>query len=203
MIEFLHGKIVTLTPTYAVVECGGGVGYMTNISLSTYSALEGKGETLLYVHESIREDAYQLYGFATLGEREVFRLLLSVSGVGASTARVIVSALSPQELQSAIMSEDVRVLKSIKGLGQKTAERIIVELKDKIGKLGIEGAVNAASAVGAPASSATSAVKEEALQALEVLGYNKVQAAKVIDKLLKEDPELKVEGIVKVAFRLL
>lgn len=198
MIEFLHGRVACLAPTYAVIDCGG-VGYMASISLNTYSALEGCQEARLFIHEAIREDAYQLYGFATADEREVFRLLTSVSGVGAATARVIVSALSAAELQNAIVAEDARALKGVKGIGLKTAERIIVELKDKIGKLGLE-----AGAVGKPADkAATPAVKEEALQALEVLGYNKAQAAKAVDKILADNPDQKVEAVVKAAFHML
>lgn len=197
MIEFLHGRVSDLTPTYAVIECGG-VGYLASISLNTYSALEGQQEARLFIHEAIREDAYQLYGFATASEREVFRLLTSVSGVGAATARVIVSALSAAELQNAIVAEDARALKGVKGIGLKTAERIIVELKDKIGKLGLaDGA-----AAKTPAAAA-SPVKEEALQALEVLGYNKAQAAKAVDKILADNPDQKVEAVVKAAFRML
>ncbi len=198
MIEFLHGRVACLAPTYAVIDCGG-VGYMASISLNTYSALEGCQEARLFIHEAIREDAYQLYGFATADEREVFRLLTSVSGVGAATARVIVSALSAAELQNAILAEDARALKGVKGIGLKTAERIIVELKDKIGKLGLE-----AGAAGKPAGkAAASPVKEEALQALEVLGYNKAQAAKAVDKILADNPDQKVEAVVKTAFRML
>ena len=198
MIEFLHGRVADLAPTYAVIECGG-VGYMASISLNTYSALEGRQEARLVIHEAIREVAYQLYGFATADEREVFRLLTSVSGVGAATARVIVSALSAAELQNAIVAEDARALKGVKGIGLKTAERIIVELKDKIGKLGLESG-----AIGKPAGKAVaSPVKDEALQALEVLGYNKAQAAKAVDKILADNPDQKVEAVVKAAFRML
>lgn len=198
MIEFIRGALAELNPTYAVIECGG-VGYMANISLNTYSALEGKSEAKLYIHEAIREDAYQLYGFETTSEREVFRLLTSVSGVGASTARVMVSAMNAGELKSVIMSENVKALKGIKGIGLKTAERIVVELKDKIGKLDVDGAPSASQ----PAAAPTSTTKEESLQALEVLGYNKAQASKVVDKILSDNPELNVEGVVKAAFKML
>ncbi len=199
MIEFLSGNIAELTPTYAVIECNG-VGYIASISLNTFSALEGQQKAKIFIHEAIREDAYQLFGFATTSEREVFRLLTSVSGVGAATARVIVSAMSPAELQNAITSGDTRTLKGVKGIGLKTAERIIVELKDKISKLGIapDGATTAAQPL-----AAANGVKDEALQALEVLGYNKAQAAKAIDKILADNPDLKVEGVVRAAFRLL
>ncbi len=199
MIEFLSGNIAELTPTCAVIECNG-VGYIASISLNTFSALEGQQRAKLFIHEAIREDAYQLFGFATTAEREVFRLLTSVSGVGAATARVIVSAMSPAELQNAITSGDTITIKGVKGIGLKTAERIIVELKDKISKLGIapDGATTAAQPL-----AAANGVKDEALQALEVLGYNKTQAAKVIDKILADNPDLKVEGVVRAAFRLL
>ncbi len=199
MIEFLSGNIAELTPTYAVIECNG-VGYIASISLNTFSALEGQQKAKLFIHEAIREDAYQLFGFATTSEREVFRLLTSVSGVGAATARVIVSAMSPAELQNAITAGDTRTLKGVKGIGLKTAERIIVELKDKISKLGIapDGATTATLPL-----AAANGVKDEALQALEVLGYNKAQAAKAIDKILADNPDLKVEGVVRAAFRLL
>lgn len=199
MIEFLSGKLASLTPTYAVVDCGG-VGYMASISLNTYSALEGRESVRLFVHEVIREDAYQLYGFADEGEREVFRLLTSVSGVGAATARVIVSAMTAAELQGVILGGDSKALKGVKGIGLKTAERIIVELKDKIGKLGVEAA---AAAPKTGPSAAVSHIKEEAVQALEVLGYAKAQAAKAVDKILAEDPGQKVEAVVKAAFRML
>lgn len=199
MIEFLSGNIAELTPTYAVIECNG-VGYIASISLNTFSALEGQQKAKIFIHEAIREDAYQLFGFATTSEREVFRLLTSVSGVGAATARVIVSAMSPAELQNAITSGDTRTLKGVKGIGLKTAERIIVELKDKISKLGI--APDGATTTAQPLATANG-VKDEALQALEVLGYNKAQAAKAIDKILADNPDLKVEGVVRAAFRLL
>lgn len=203
MIEYVRGTLAELTATYAVVECGG-VGYMANISLCTYEALEGKSEAKLYIHEAIREDAYQLFGFASVGEREAFRLLTSVSGVGAQTARVMLSALTASELKSTIMSGNVATLKGIKGIGLKTAERIIVELKDKIAKLDAGAAAEGAMAEESAATGvASSAVKEESLQALEVLGYNKAQASKVIDKILSENPDLKVEGVVKAAFRML
>ena len=200
MIEFIKGKLDTLNATYAVVDCGG-VGYMANISLNTYSALEGKEEAKLYIHEVIREDAYQLFGFATTGEREVFRLLTSVSGVGAVTARLMVSAMTPAELKSVIMGENVNALKGIKGLGQKTSERIIVELKDKIGKLDIEGGATASTLPGLAA--AASPVKDDTLQALEAMGYNKAQASKVIDKILSENPDFKVQDVFKMALKML
>lgn len=199
MIEFLSGKLASLTPTYAVVDCGG-VGYMASISLNTFSALEGRESVKIFVHEVIREDAYQLYGFADEGEREAFRLLTSVSGVGAATARVIVSAMTAAELQGVIMGGDSKALKGVKGIGLKTAERIIVELKDKIGKLGAAPPATAAK-VGPPSTAAR--IKDEAVQALEVMGYAKAQAAKAVDKILADNPDQKVEAVVKAAFRML
>lgn len=197
MIEFVSGKVAELTATYAVIDCGG-VGYIANISLNTYEALEGKETARLYIHEAIREDAYVLYGFASLSEREVFRALTSVSGVGASSARLIVSAMTPAEIKNVILNEDVNTIKSVKGIGLKTAQRVIVELKDKIAKL------DTGSAVGTTSPKAVNNdVREEALQALEVLGYNRSAATKAVDQLMKENPDLKVEGIVKAAFRLL
>lgn len=198
MIEFIKGEIAELTPTYAVIDCGG-VGYLANISLNTYSALENKKAAKLFIHEAIREDAYLLYGFDSASEREVFRLLTSVSGVGASTARIMVSAMSAAELKNVIMSENVKALKGIKGIGLKTAERIVVELKDKMAK----AEIGEATGILPIAPSAQSAVKEDALQALEALGYNKGQASKAIDKILADNPDLKVEGVVKAAFKML
>lgn len=202
MIEFIRGEIEDLNPTYAVVLCGG-VGYMISISLNTYSALQSEKSCKLFIHEAIREDAYQLYGFLSVQEREVFRMLTTVSGVGANTARVMLSAMTASELQTSIGNEDVRSLKGIKGIGQKTAERIVVELKEKIGKLDVGSAANTAGKTGNAVNSAMQTVREEALQALEVLGYNKAQAAKAVDKLLADNPDQKVETIVKAAFRML
>lgn len=197
MIEFLSGDIAELTPTTAVIDCAG-VGYLANISLNTFSALQGQQKAKLFIHEAIREDAYQLFGFATTAEREVFRLLTSVSGVGASTARVIVSALSPAELQNVITSGDARSLKGIKGIGLKTAERIIVELKDKISKLGISPDGNTSAA-----STLDSGLRNDAILTLETLGYNHAQAAKAVDKVLSSNPDLSVGDAIKASLALL
>ncbi len=197
MIEFLSGDIAELTPTTAVINCAG-VGYLANISLNTFSALQGQQKAKLFIHEAIREDAYQLFGFATTAEREVFRLLTSVSGVGASTARVIVSALSPAELQNVITSGDTRSLKGIKGIGLKTAERIIVELKDKISKLGISPDGNTPAA-----STLDSGLRNDAILTLETLGYNHAQAAKAVDKVLSSNPDLSVGDVIKASLALL
>ncbi len=200
MIDYIKGKIAELTPTSVVIETSGGVGYLAGISLYTYTALDGQSDAKIYVHESIREDAYQLFGFATADEREAFRMLTLVNGVGPSSARLIVSALSASELQSVITSEDVATLKRIKGVGQKTAERIIVDLKDKIGKLSLSGEQGTG---GQTVSSSVNIVRDEALQALEVLGYAKAAATKVVDKLLREKPDMRIEEIVKSALKLL
>lgn len=168
-----------------------------SISLGTYTTIKDQQQTKLYVHEAIREDAYNLFGFATIEERDMFRLLITVSGVGANTARVILSAYQTAELVKAITTEDVNAIKSVKGIGLKTAQRIIVELKDKVDK------IEATDVQGALFVNTNSKVREDALSALEALGYPRSQATKVVDKLIKEMPEAKVEQIVKSAFKLL
>lgn len=197
MIEYVKGKLDECTATYAVVDCGG-VGYMLAISLGTYTAIKDMQDVKLFVHEAIREDAYNLFGFATREEREMFRLLITVSGVGANTGRVILSAYPTSELRKAILLDDVNSIKSIKGIGLKTAQKIIVELKDKVDKL--EPGDSTEGQLFAPANSK---VREDSLAALEALGYARAQATKVVDKLIKEQPDAKVEQIVKGAFKLL
>lgn len=194
MIEFVKGKIYELTPASVVIETSAGVGYIMSISLATFSALEGKSEALVLVHESVREDAYQLYGFATSRERELFRLLVGVSGVGAGTARMILSAMTCDEVENVVANSDVKRLKSVKGVGAKTAERIIVDLRDKI----------------KPAASAfiteqpqSEAMYDEALTALTVLGYARAQAQKVLDKVFAEDPSTRVEVAIRRALAML
>lgn len=203
MIDYVTGRLVDLTPTYAVVEAAG-VGYMLSVSLTTYAAIEGLGEVKLYAEEVIREDAHLLYGFHGVGERAVFRQLVSVSGVGAGTARVMLSALSPVELQRVVARGEVQQLKAIKGIGAKTAERIVVELRDKIQKLDLGAPIGEVSpgASPGPSGGASQKVRDEALEALEVMGYNKAAATKVVDKLLAEEPGLPVEQLVKKAFRM-
>jgi len=158
MIEYVKGALAELTPAYAVVDTGG-VGYGLNISLQTYSAIQGKKEALLWVYESIREDCYALFGFATRQEREMFLLLITVSGVGAGTARMILSSMTVKELCNAITAGDERILKSVKGIGLRTAQRIIVDLKDKVVQTGIAQEVHAG---GAQAQTAGSEVRDEA-----------------------------------------
>lgn len=191
MINHLSGAIIELSPAHAVVECNG-VGYYCNITLNTYAQLEGKKNATIFTHLAIREDAHTLYGFIDENERRMFRLLISVSGVGASTGRMMLSALSPGELGAAIVGENVTVLKSIKGIGAKSAQRIIVDLKDKIEKEGFSGNI---SLVGG------NTIKNEALSALVVLGFDKKSADKVLDKVLKDNPSIQVDELIKTALK--
>lgn len=199
MIEFIQGKIDQLTPGTAVIETKGGVGYLLNISLYTYSAIQGKEEVRLWVHEAIREDAYVLYGFADRQEREQFLLLISVSGIGGGSARMIQSAFSPQELQDIISSGNDKLLKQVKGIGLKTAQRIIVDLKDKIGISAAETGVTAS----APKGTASSEVMESAISALVMLGFQQGASAKVVQAILKDTPDAKVETVIKQALKQL
>ncbi len=203
MIEYIKGTLEELTPAVAVVEAHG-VGYALNISLVTFSAIQDHKEVKLYVDENIvtggRDDSYTLYGFATKQEREFYRLLVQVNGVGANTARMILSALSPAELANAIANGDERLLKSIKGIGPKAAQRIILELRDKVATMDT-GGVTASNKGGSTAvSSPTSA---EAIAALTMLGFSPAPTAKVVNKLLADDPTLPVEAIIKQALKLL
>lgn len=196
MFEYLKGDIVEITPAYAVIEVQG-IGYMVNISLQTYSAIQDKTVAKLFLYESIREDAFVLYGFATSAERKMFLLLISVSGVGAGTARVILSSLSTAELCDAIRTENVNVIKSVKGIGLKTAQRIVVDLKDKIAEFG--GAD--VPVVSAPV--ANSHIASEAVAALSMLGFVAAQSQKVVKKILSDEPALSVEQVIKKALKLL
>lgn len=198
MIEYIKGELTELTPAMAVVECHG-VGYGINVSLNTYSAIQSKKEVKLYIVESIREDAYNLYGFATKQERELFLLLITVSGIGGNTARMILSALSPSELCNVISSGNDKLLKTVKGIGLKTAQRIIVDLKDKIETTGIE----ASDILVSPATHAHSEVYEEAIAALTMLGFAQVPSQKVVSAILKEEPEAAVEKVIKLALKRL
>ena len=196
MIEYVRGELAELTPAYAVVETAG-VGYGLNITLNTYTAIQGKKDVRLYVFESIREDAYTLYGFASKEEREMFLMLITVSGVGANTARMILSELTPGELCNVISSGNEKILKTVKGIGLRTAQRIIVDLKDKIAVLGIadEQPVPA----GQPQPQVDKEVKDEAVGALTMLGFAPAPSAKVVIAILKEQPSLPVEQVVKLA----
>lgn len=194
MIEYLKGQLVELTPTTAVIETSGGVAYLLNITLTTFEALQGKAEAKLYVHENIREDAWTLFGFLDDRERSLYRELLGVSGVGSATARVILSSIPAPELEIVISQGDENRLKNVKGIGQKTAQRIIVDLKGKIKPLGDSLLVQ---------SLPNSVVFEEALAALMMLGFPKPASQKVLKKLFDADPAMKLETAIKKALTML
>lgn len=194
MYEYISGKVAELAPAYAVVEAAG-VGYYLNISLQTYAAVEGMDEARLYVHFIVREDVQQLYGFATKIERELFRQLISVSGVGGNTARMILSTYSSSELRNIIATENAVLLKNVKGLGLKTAQKIIVELSGKMIDLGMDEPTM----VSAP--TAANPIFDEALQALIMLGFQKSASEKVLKSLFQESPTLPVEDAVRQALR--
>jgi Holliday junction DNA helicase RuvA len=194
MYEFMKGSVAELTPTYVVVEAGG-IGYAVHISLQTYSRIGQAPQVQLWLHHIVRDDAEQLYGFFDKEERDVFRLLISVSGVGPNTARMLLSSLSSAEVRSAIQHDDVRKLQGIKGIGTKTAQRIVVDLKDKIGKT--------LPAADTGEWSKQSACHEEALSALVMLGFAKVPADKVLQSLLREQPVYTAEALIKAALKRL
>ncbi len=201
MIEYIRGSIADLSPTMAVLDANG-VGYGLNITLNTYTAIQGLGgDVKLYVYESIREDAYVLWGFATKAERELFLLLTSVSGVGGQSARVILSGFTPAELCDAINRGDERLLKSAKGIGLKTAQRIIVELKDKIVGLGLDVAVQAPGQQ--PLSAAHKEVQDEAVAALTMLGFSPAPSQKAVVGILRAEPDASVERVIKLALKML
>ena len=193
MIEYIKGDIAEITPAMAVIDCNG-VGYGINISLNTYSAIQNQTRTKLYIYEAIREDAYVLYGFSTKQERELFLLLISVSGIG----RMILSALSPSELCGVISSGNDKLLKTVKGIGLKTAQRIIVDLKDKIASSGME-TVNSEMF----ASAANSEIHDEGVAALTMLGFAQAASQKVVAAILKEEPSAPVEKVIKLALKRL
>lgn len=193
MIEYISGSIAELTPTYVIVD-NHGIGYEMNISLTTFSELENKKDVRLLAHEVIREDAHVLFGFSTARERALFRLLIGVSGVGANTARMLLSSASPAELEVVITSGDVKRLKAVKGVGAKTAERVIVDLRDKIKPAGDTLVLE---------QTLASEAFDEALAALTMLGFAKPQSQKVLTKLFADDPSLKVEKAIKKALTML
>ncbi|MGM9699675.1 MAG: Holliday junction branch migration protein RuvA [Prevotella sp.] len=199
MIEYIKGELTELTPALAVVEAAG-VGYGMNISLNTFSAIQGKKEVKLYVYESIREDAHALFGFASKKEREMFLLLITVSGVGPNTARMVLSSMSPAELCDCISTGNERMIKTIKGIGLKTAQRIIVDLRDKIVSLGIAAEIPAGGAIQQPVNSE---VKEEAISALTMLGFSPAPSHKVVMQILKDNPDMPVEQVIKTALKLI
>ena len=201
MIDYIKGELAELTPAQAVVEAYG-VGYALNISLNTYESIQGKKDVKLFVHESLvaggRDDSYTFFGFATKQERDLYRLLITVSGVGANTARMILSSASPSELANAISTGNERLLKSVKGIGLKTAQRIIVDLKDKILSLGIAQEVSAGTAAD---STIPVDVRDEAVAALTMLGFSPAPSAKVVTAILTDDASLLVEQVVKLALK--
>ncbi len=200
MITYIKGELTELTPAEAVVETGG-IGYSIGISLNTYSAIQGKKQVKLYIHEAIREDAHLLFGFSTKQERTLFLLLISVSGIGGNTARMILSALSPSELCNVISSGNEKLLKSVKGIGLKTAQRIIVELKDKTATLGLEGATSVGNTTSPVAG--VNPVHDEALSALTMLGFAPAPSQKVVSAILMEEPSASVEQVIKLALKRL
>ena len=204
MIEYIKGQLAELTPALAVVEAAG-VGYALNISLTTYSGIQGKKEVKLYVHEALttggRDDSFTLFGFVNKQERELYRLLITVSGVGANTARMMLSSMNPTELCNAIANGDERMIKTVKGIGLKTAQRIIVDLRDKIMASGIANELHVS---GEEAESTlNNAVKEEAVAALTMLGFSPAPVAKVVVSILQKQANLPVEQVVKEALKLL
>lgn len=197
MIEYIKGEIIELTPARMILECSG-IGYEINISLNTYSAFNGKTTGKLYIYEVIREDAYLLFGFAEKIERELFLLLISVSGVGPNSARTILSSLSPTELIQAISSKNEAALVAVKGIGQKTAQRVMVDLKNKVSTVGSD-------ICGEPMASPINqdTVAEEAVAALVMLGFQKIASQKTVTSILKASPTLTVEQVIKTALRML
>ena len=191
MYEYIKGVLVETTPAYAVVDCGG-VGYYVHISVNTYSNIATKNDVLLYVHQIVREDALLLYGFFTQEERSLFRALISVSGIGANTANVMLSSMSVDEITNAILTDNVNAIKSVKGIGVKTAQRVIIELKDKIGK---------EAAVLENLTMPVAPVKEEAQAALVALGFAKTVVSKTLDKILAGKHGVTVEELIKLALK--
>ncbi len=195
MYEYIKGNVAELNPAYAVVEAGG-IGYFVNISLTSYSALTQGAQAQLYLHQVVREDAHLLFGFVTKVERELFRLLISVNGVGPNTARLILSSLTPQDLTNAILSENLVKLKGVKGIGAKTAQRIILDLKDKVNT---SGEFDSAEIFAA----SDNTIKKDALLTLTTLGFAKAAVEKVLDKVLKEKPDASLETVIKLALNYL
>ena len=193
MYEFIRGNIVELNPASIIVETGG-IGYFIKISLNTYSKLNGKKEGLLSLHQVVRDDAHILFGFSDKGERELFRNLISVNGVGAVTAIMMLSSLNQDELVAAVTTENVAVLKGVKGIGAKTAQRIIIDLKDKFGKLPESGQNSL---------SPDNTIRNESLSALVMLGFVKRDTEKMVSKILQEQPEATVESVIKQALKRL
>lgn len=191
MITHIQGRLVEKNPTHVVIDCNG-VGYLINISLHSYSQIPDEEQVKLFTHLQVKEDSHTLYGFTTLSEREIFRLLISVSGVGASTARTMLSSLTPKQIREGIAQENVALIQSVKGIGAKTAQRVILDLKDKILKV---------YDIDELSPSQNNRNKDEALSALEVLGFSKKQSERVVDRILKDKPDVDVEFIIKEALK--
>lgn len=199
MIDYIKGTITELTPTYTILETSG-IGYEIHIALPTFTALTGTKETILYVHEIIREDAHLLFGFRTKGERMLFLLLITVSGIGANTARMIMSSYSAAEIQQIIAQGNTAALNAIKGIGSKTSQRIIVELRDKIQKISIEPN---GETINIKTNANNNELKEEAVAALTMLGFAQNPSAKVVDNILSAQPTATVEQVIKMALKML
>lgn len=197
MIEYIKGELTELTPALATIEAAG-IGYGLNITLNTFSAIQGKKEVKLYVYEAIREDAHALYGFVNKKERETFLLLITVSGVGANTARMILSSLSVSELCNAISAGNARLIQNVKGIGKMTAQRIIVDLREKIVSLGIAEEIPTGGQIAAPVNNQ---VKDEAVSALTMLGFAPAPSQKVVLAILQQQPDAPVEVVVKLALK--
>ena len=193
MIAQLRGKLIEIHPSHAIVDCGG-VGYHVNISLTTYAKIQKEENVLFYTHHLVREDAQILYGFADKEERFVFEQLISVNGVGPASGMMMISTLSPSEIYHAIGSEDAKTLQSVKGIGIKTAQRIIIDLKDKLAKLSDTEFIS---------SSSENKIKFEALSALEVLGISKKQSEKIVQKLIADTPQITLEAVIKETLKKL
>tara|TARA_B100000886_G_scaffold107252_1_gene71598 strand:- start:3 stop:584 length:582 start_codon:yes stop_codon:yes gene_type:complete len=193
MITQLTGRLVEKSPTEVVIDCNG-IGYMVHISLYTFSQLNNDENIKLFTHLQVKEDSHTLFGFFTIIERAIFQQLISVSGIGASTARTMLSSLEPHQIQRAIISEDLATIKSVKGIGLKTAQRVLIELKDKMLNLFDSDEIQVLS---------NNTIKEEALSALEVLGYSRKQSEKVIDNVIQSSPDSSVEALIKAALNKL
>lgn len=209
MIEYIKGELTELTPALAVVEAGG-VGYGLNITLNTYTSLQKSGlqkEAKVYVHEQLttggRDDSFTLYGFSTKQERELYRLLITVNGIGGNTARMVLSATTPGDLCNTIASGNEKMLKTVKGIGPKAAQRIILELRDKIVSLGIAQELHATAGSGAGMANINSEVRDEAVAALSALGFSPAPSAKVVGEILKANPDTPVEQVIKQALKMI
>ena len=199
MIEYIKGELTELTPALATIEAAG-IGYGLNISLNTFSAIQGKKEVKLYVYEAIREDAHVLFGFVNKKEREMFLLLITVNGVGANTARMMLSGMSVPELCNAISTGNARLIQSVKGIGKMTAQRIIVDLREKIVSLGIAEEIPSGGQMAAPVNNQ---VKDEAVSALTMLGFAPGPSQKVVLQILQDQPDAPVETVVKLALKMI